>query len=243
MTTTTWSANQPPHRWAASASPPSTRWWRSSGQARANAAAASAAAAAAAALAAKKAQPPEPPPADTPEVTALIAEFNELYFVVNENGRATIYAPKHDPDQNRRFYERIEFIDLDKMYLNRTVLCSSPPPRSLRTASLAGFFDLSHTPGPFTGSRVETEPKIGCHRAGQESTASQLRKTPTRPRQCASPSPAAGLAGGRHPGAALPKAPTAVRARRRTQTPPEPVGAVHAPPTPGRGAGHGRHSP
>ena len=91
-------------------------------QARANAAAASAAAAAAAALAARKAQPPEPPPPDTAEVTALIAEFNANISWSTRTARPSIYAPKHDPDQNRRFFERITFADLDKLYLNRTVL-------------------------------------------------------------------------------------------------------------------------
>ena len=65
--------------------------------------------------------PPAPTP-DTIEVKALIAEFNAKYIVVNEDGRALIYAPKRDPDQNRRFFERLSFADLDKLYLNRTVL-------------------------------------------------------------------------------------------------------------------------
>lgn len=66
--------------------------------------------------------PPKVPTPDTPEVTALLAEFNEKYVVVDESGKGIIYAPKHDPDQNRRYYERIEFADLDKLYLNRIVL-------------------------------------------------------------------------------------------------------------------------
>ena len=90
------------------------------GKARADAEAVAAAAAAAAA--ARKNQPPAPPPDDTPEVKALIAEFNAKYFVVDEDGKAIIYSPKHDPDQNRRFYERITTADLATFYLNRTVL-------------------------------------------------------------------------------------------------------------------------
>ena len=86
-------------------------------QARADAVAAAAAAAKAAA---QKQRPPGPPP-DTDAVKALITEFNRKYFVLNENGKAVIYAPKHDPDQNRRFYEHIEFADLEKLYLNRRV--------------------------------------------------------------------------------------------------------------------------
>ncbi len=64
---------------------------------------------------------PPAPPADTPEVTKLIAEFNSKYFVLNENGKAVIYAPKHDPILNRRFFERLTFADLDLLYLNRHV--------------------------------------------------------------------------------------------------------------------------
>jgi hypothetical protein len=80
-------------------------------------------AAAVAAAAARRKQPPAPPPDDTPEVTALIAEFNAKFFVLREHGKAIIYAPGHDPILNRRFYERIGFEDLNKLYLNRTVLC------------------------------------------------------------------------------------------------------------------------
>ena len=42
--------------------------------------------------------------------------------MLREHGKAIIYAPKHDPILNRRFYERISFEDLNKLYLNRTVL-------------------------------------------------------------------------------------------------------------------------
>jgi hypothetical protein len=70
----------------------------------------------------KNPPPPPPPIPDSAEVTKLIAEFNRKYFVIDEDGRAIVYAPKKDLDQNRQFYERITFADLDKLYLNRTVL-------------------------------------------------------------------------------------------------------------------------
>jgi Family of unknown function (DUF5906) len=70
--------------------------------------------------------PPPPPPGDPgpqsdTEVTKLITAFNHKYFVLNENGRAVIYAPKHDPIINRRFFERISFADLERLYSNRMV--------------------------------------------------------------------------------------------------------------------------
>jgi hypothetical protein len=65
--------------------------------------------------------PPSGPTPDTPEVTRLITEFNNKYFVLNENGKAIIYAPKQDPILNRRFFERLTFVDLDRLYSNRVV--------------------------------------------------------------------------------------------------------------------------
>ena len=42
--------------------------------------------------------------------------------MINENGKAVIYAPKHDPNLNRRLFERITFADFDRLYLNRIVM-------------------------------------------------------------------------------------------------------------------------
>ena len=76
----------------------------------------------------REAQHPPPtssgPPPDSPEVTELITAFNRKYFVLNENGRAVIYAPKHDAILNRRFFERLTFADLDRLYSNRVVKVS-----------------------------------------------------------------------------------------------------------------------
>ena len=59
----------------------------------------------------------EPPRA----VDQLIAEFNNRYFVVNEAGKAVIYEPGFDPVLRRRYFQRISFEDLRKLYLNRYV--------------------------------------------------------------------------------------------------------------------------
>jgi Family of unknown function (DUF5906) len=56
------------------------------------------------------------------QVDAVIAEFNNRYFVVNENGRACIYAPKHDPILERQFFDRMSFADLEKLYANHTIM-------------------------------------------------------------------------------------------------------------------------
>jgi len=68
----------------------------------------------------------KPPPAsssvyDTPEVTALVDEFNANYFVLSEAGRTMIYAPKRDHQLQRDYFERITFPDFLRLYLNRFV--------------------------------------------------------------------------------------------------------------------------
>jgi len=55
------------------------------------------------------------------DAEAMIQELNRKYFVVNENGHACIYAPRHDPILNRMSFERMSFADLEKLYANRTI--------------------------------------------------------------------------------------------------------------------------
>ena len=55
------------------------------------------------------------------EIDHLIAEFNAKYMVVNEAGKACIYAPDHDPLLHRRFYNRMGAADLRLLYQNRSV--------------------------------------------------------------------------------------------------------------------------
>lgn len=52
-------------------------------------------------------------------IAALLAEFNERYFVLNENGKAMVYEPSFDVLLKRRFHGRITFEDFRKLYLNR----------------------------------------------------------------------------------------------------------------------------
>jgi hypothetical protein len=54
-------------------------------------------------------------------VEAVVAEFNRKYFVVMDAGKAMIFAPAHDPILTRRYHHRLDFADLQKLYLNRTV--------------------------------------------------------------------------------------------------------------------------
>jgi hypothetical protein len=58
--------------------------------------------------------------ADDP-VAALVAEFNASYFVVNEAGKAIIYAPYYDPALKRRSFYRFTFEDFKKLHSNRFV--------------------------------------------------------------------------------------------------------------------------
>lgn len=54
-------------------------------------------------------------------VASIVAEFNELFMVVNEAGKAVIYAPAEDPILHRRYHDRLGFGDLRQLYMNRKV--------------------------------------------------------------------------------------------------------------------------
>jgi hypothetical protein len=54
-------------------------------------------------------------------VAALIEEFNERYFVVNDGGKAIIYEPSYDSLLKRNSFERISFEDFKKLHSNRRV--------------------------------------------------------------------------------------------------------------------------
>jgi hypothetical protein len=51
----------------------------------------------------------------------VIAEFNRRYMVVNEAGKAVIYAPAYDPVLKRERFDRMAFEDLKRLYLNRRI--------------------------------------------------------------------------------------------------------------------------
>ena len=65
----------------------------------------------------ERAAPAEP----DSQVDRLIAEFNAKFFVLNEHGKAVIYAPRHDPIMNRKYYDRMSFEDFEKLYCNRFI--------------------------------------------------------------------------------------------------------------------------
>ena len=81
--------------------------------------------------------PPRPPPSPPPsepgsdpapephpeqdEKAAVLAEFNDKYFVVSEDGKALVYRPTMDTRIGRRYYQRFSFEDLTKLYLNRKI--------------------------------------------------------------------------------------------------------------------------
>jgi hypothetical protein len=54
-------------------------------------------------------------------VDIVMAEFNRKYMVINEAGRAVIYAPAYDTVLKRERFDRMTFEDLKRLYLNRRV--------------------------------------------------------------------------------------------------------------------------
>jgi hypothetical protein len=54
-------------------------------------------------------------------IAALVAEFNAQFMVVREAGKAVIYAPAEDPILHRRYFDRLGFDDLRRLYLNRRI--------------------------------------------------------------------------------------------------------------------------
>jgi hypothetical protein len=72
-------------------------------------------------------RPTEPPPhpgydvSEVAAVAALVAEFNAQFLVVSEAGKAMIYAPAEDPILHRRYFDRLGFDDLRRLYLNRRI--------------------------------------------------------------------------------------------------------------------------
>jgi hypothetical protein len=63
--------------------------------------------------------PPEALASDP--IRALVAEFNARFMVVSEGGKILLYEPDTDTILKRRFYQRLDFSDFHKMWLNRTV--------------------------------------------------------------------------------------------------------------------------
>ncbi len=68
-------------------------------------------------------RPAAPTAADEEQgsVVAVVAEFNGRYMVVNEQGKAVIYAPSFDAVLKRKMFDRLSFQDLERLYLNRLI--------------------------------------------------------------------------------------------------------------------------
>jgi hypothetical protein len=57
----------------------------------------------------------------TSEIDRTVAEFNTKFMVVNEAGKAVIYAPAEDPILHRRYFDRLSAGDFRLLFLNRRV--------------------------------------------------------------------------------------------------------------------------
>ena len=55
------------------------------------------------------------------EVQAVVEEFNSRFMVVNEAGKAIIYAPGFDQILKRRVFNRMTFDDFRRLYMNRLI--------------------------------------------------------------------------------------------------------------------------
>jgi hypothetical protein len=57
--------------------------------------------------------------------TTIIDEFNRKYMVVNEAGRAIVYAQRQDSILGRTAYDRLAFEDLRKLHMNRRAMAAT----------------------------------------------------------------------------------------------------------------------
>lgn len=58
---------------------------------------------------------------DRTPAESVMAEFNRRYMVVNEAGKAVIYAPAYDAVLKRERFDRMAFEDLKRLYMNRRI--------------------------------------------------------------------------------------------------------------------------
>ena len=57
----------------------------------------------------------------TRQISEVVTEFNERFMVVNEAGKALIYAPEFDSIMKRRIYSRMAFRDFQALFMNRMI--------------------------------------------------------------------------------------------------------------------------
>jgi hypothetical protein len=69
----------------------------------------------------KAAEQPKPNSSTEDPVEAVVDEFNAKYMLVNESGKAIIYAPGFEPVLKRNTLERMKLADLRALYMNRSI--------------------------------------------------------------------------------------------------------------------------
>jgi hypothetical protein len=103
-------------------------------------------------------------PAPDP-VTALIAELNAEYFVVNEGGHVVIYRPRHDREMKRRVLDRMTFADFVRFLRNRTITVAGKKgqPMKVKVADVwLDHEDRRQYPNGITFDPTTTEHSGGC---------------------------------------------------------------------------------
>jgi hypothetical protein len=70
----------------------------------------------------------------------LLREFNAKYMMVNEAGKAMIYAPRHDPILRRTVYDRMTLGALEQLYANRFVETTAPDGSTVRRNAVTVWF-------------------------------------------------------------------------------------------------------
>jgi hypothetical protein len=70
----------------------------------------------------------------------LLREFNMRYMLVNESGRAVIYAPRRDPVLQRTVYDRMSLGTLEQLHANRFVETTESDGSTMRRHAVSVWF-------------------------------------------------------------------------------------------------------
>jgi hypothetical protein len=97
-------------------------------------------------------------------VDAAVAELNQRFFVLNENGKVVIYSPGFDAILRRHRYDRLTFEDFKRLYLNRKVKVGVSPSGSpiYRIIAISGF---AIPIGGNSSTASRSTPAVGRNRA------------------------------------------------------------------------------
>jgi hypothetical protein len=85
-------------------------------------------------------QPAAGPGTSLDPVGDLLREFNARFMVVNEAGKAMIYAPRHDPILRRTVYDRMSLGALEQLYANRFVESTGSDGSTIRRNAVTVWF-------------------------------------------------------------------------------------------------------